>query len=93
MARTLVGTVTSDVQAKTIVVVVARRVTHPVYGKQYTITKKYAAHDEEDKAHQGDKVEIVESRPISKHKTWRLERIIEAAPAAPTTLKEEETAS
>lgn len=88
MARTLVGIVTSDVQDKTIVVTVARRVTHPVYGKQYTITKKYAAHDEENKARKGDKVEIVESRPISKHKTWRLEHVIEAG-QAPIELKEE----
>lgn len=91
MARTLIGAVTSDVQDKTIVVAVARRVTHPVYGKQYTITKKYAAHDEKNEAHVGDKVEIVESRPISKHKTWRLGRIIEAG-HAPIELREEEAA-
>ena len=76
MARKLVGTVTSDVQDKTIVVAVARRVTHPVYGKQYTVTKKFAAHDEKNEAKLGDKVEIIETRPISKHKSFRLSHII-----------------
>lgn len=89
MARKLVGTVTSDVQNKTIVVAVARRVTHPIYGKQYTVTKKFAAHDEENKAHIGDKVEILETRPVSKNKTWRLSRVVESG-HAPEELKEEE---
>ncbi|MGD8373869.1 MAG: 30S ribosomal protein S17 [Candidatus Woesebacteria bacterium] len=88
MARKLVGTVTSDVQAKTITVAVARRVTHPVYGKQYTVTKKFAAHDDKNEAHVGDKVEIVETRPISKNKTWQLSRIIETGHKA-IELKEE----
>jgi len=82
MARKLVGTVASDVQNKTITVAVARRVTHPVYGKQYTVTKRFAAHDEANEAHVGDKVEIVETRPISKNKTWKLGRIIETGHAA-----------
>jgi small subunit ribosomal protein S17 len=82
MLRKLIGIVTSDVQQKTIQVAVARRVTHPVYGKQYTVTKKFAAHDEDNKAHVGDKVEIIESRPISKNKTWRLNRIVEAGQIA-----------
>ena len=81
MARKLVGTVASDVQDKTIVVSVARRVTHPIYGKQYTVTKRFAAHDEENQAHVGDKVEIVETRPISKNKTFRLARVIETGHA------------
>jgi len=81
MARKLVGTVASDVQNKTIVVAVARRVTHPVYGKQYTVTKRFAAHDEKNEAHVGDKVEIVETRPISKNKTWTLGRVIETGHA------------
>src|SRR6266496_5076189 len=88
MARKLVGTVASDVQDKTIIVAVARRVTHPVYGKQYTVTKRFAAHDEKNDAHVGDRVEIVETRPISKHKAWRLGRIIETGHAA-TDLKDE----
>ena len=89
MARKLVGTVTSDVQDKTIVVAVARRVTHPVYGKQYTVTKKFVAHDEKNEAHLGEKVEIVETRPYSKLKTWKLSAIVEAGQVA-AELKEEE---
>lgn len=88
MARKIVGTVTSDVQDKTIVVAVARRVTHPIYGKQYTVTKKFAAHDENNEAHLGDKVEIVETRPISKNKSWKLSRIVEAGQVA-AELKDE----
>jgi small subunit ribosomal protein S17 len=78
MARKLVGTVTSDVQDKTIVVAVARRVTHPIYGKQYTVTKKFAAHDEKNQAKKGDVVEIVETRPISRSKHFALSRVVEA---------------
>ncbi len=88
MARKRVGTVASDVQDKTIIVAVARRVTHPVYGKQYTVTKRFAAHDEKNDAHVGDKVELVETRPISKSKTWKLNRIIETGHAT-ITLKDE----
>jgi small subunit ribosomal protein S17 len=88
MARKLVGTVASDVQDKTIVVAVARRVTHPVYGKQYTVTKRFAVHDENNEAHVGDKVEIVETRPISKNKSFRLARVIETGHAT-TELKDE----
>lgn len=77
MARKLIGTVVSDVQEKTIVVKTERRVTHPVYRKQYTVSKKYQAHDEKNEAQLGDKVSIVETRPISKNKTWKLERIVE----------------
>ncbi|HET9411682.1 MAG TPA: 30S ribosomal protein S17 [Candidatus Saccharimonadales bacterium] len=88
MARKMIGTVTSDVQQKTITVAVARSVTHPLYGKRYTITKKYAAHDEKNEAHVGDKVEISETRPISRRKSWALTKVIEVAPAA-VELKEE----
>jgi small subunit ribosomal protein S17 len=89
MAKKIVGTVTSDVQDKTIVVSVTRRETHPIYGKQYTVTNKFAAHDEKNQAHIGDKVEIVETRPISKNKTFNLSRVIETGHAA-IELKEEE---
>lgn len=82
MARKLSGTVTSDVQDKTITVAVVRSVTHPVYGKRYSVTKKYAVHDEENKAHVGDKVEISESRPISRRKSWTLSKIVETGHAA-----------
>ena len=89
MARKLVGIVTSDVQDKTITVATTRSVTHPVYGKRYSVTKKYAAHDEKNQAHVGDKVEISESRPISRNKHWTLSKVIETGHAA-EELKEEE---
>lgn len=77
MARKLIGTVVSNVQDKTIVVKTARRVTHSVYKKQYTVSKNYKAHDEKNEAQLGDRVSIVETRPISKHKSFKLEKIIE----------------
>lgn len=89
MAKRQVGTVTSDVQDKTIVVTVTRRETHPIYGKQYTVSKKFAAHDEDNQAHVGDLVEISETRPLSKRKSWKLERVVETGHAT-IELKEEE---
>jgi len=77
MAKKLIGTVVSDVQDKTIVVKTVRRVTHPLYKKQYTSSKKYQAHDEKNEAQVGDKVSITEGRPVSKTKTWQLDSIIE----------------
>ncbi len=77
MSRKLIGTVVSDVQDKTIVVKTERRVTHPIYRKQYTVSKKYQAHDEKNEAQLGDKVSIVETRPVSKNKSFKLEAIIE----------------
>lgn len=77
MARKLIGTVVSDIQDKTVVVKTERRVTHPIYKKQYTVSKKYQAHDEKNEAQKGDKVSIVEVRPVSKTKTWKLDSIIE----------------
>jgi len=68
--RILQGIVVSDVQDKTIVVRVERRVMHPIYKKFITRSKKYAAHDEENKFHTGDAVQIEECRPISKRKSW-----------------------
>jgi small subunit ribosomal protein S17 len=68
--RILQGIVVSDVQDKTIVVRVERRVMHPIYKKFITRSKKYAAHDEENKFHTGDEVQIEECRPISKRKSW-----------------------
>jgi len=73
----MTGTVVSDVADKTIVVKTERRVTHPVYKKQYTVSKKYKVHDENNEAQKGDQVAIVETRPISKHKTWKLDEIVE----------------
>ena len=68
--RILQGIVVSDAQDKTIVVRVERRVMHPVYKKFVTRSKKYAAHDQDNKFHTGDAVQIEESRPISKRKNW-----------------------
>jgi small subunit ribosomal protein S17 len=77
MAKSLIGVVTSSKGDKTIVVTVATRKTHPLYRKQYTVTKKFMAHDEKNEAQPGDKVEITETRPISRHKHHVLSQIIE----------------
>lgn len=74
-----VGTVLSDKMEKTVIVGVERRVAHPLYGKQVVRTKKYYAHDEDGQAHQGDIVRIVETRPLSKLKRWRLVEVVEKA--------------
>jgi small subunit ribosomal protein S17 len=77
--KTRIGTVVSDKMDKTVVVVVERRYAHPLYGKQVTRTKKYHAHDEKDEYKIGDVVRIIETRPLSKTKNWRLAEIVEAA--------------
>ncbi|MFV0485310.1 MAG: 30S ribosomal protein S17 [Candidatus Saccharimonadales bacterium] len=77
MAHTLTGVVSSDKRDKTITVLIASRETHPIYKKQFTVTRKYSAHDEKNEAHEGDRVEIVETRPISRTKTYKLVQIIE----------------
>lgn len=79
MARTLTGVVTSAKADKTITVTVTSRETHPIYKKQYTVSRKYAAHDENNEAGAGDTVVIAETRPFSKTKTWKLEQIVEKA--------------
>ena len=76
MAKTLTGVVTSDVADKTITVTVTSRETHPIYKKQYTVTRKYAAHDENKDAHKGDTVRIVETRPVSKRKAFKLDEVV-----------------
>ena len=73
--RTLTGRVVSDRMAKTVTVLVERRVKHPLYGKFVTRTKKYHAHDENGESHEGDVVEIEECRPVSKTKAWRVIRL------------------
>jgi small subunit ribosomal protein S17 len=73
------GVVTSDTQDKTIIVRVERRTTHPLYGKTLKVSKKYHVHDENNDAGVGDWVRIRETRPMSKLKRWRLERIVERA--------------
>lgn len=75
--RVLTGIVVSDKMEKTIVVKVDRRVKHGQYQKYLTMSKKYKAHDEKREAKAGDRVEIIESRPISRHKRWALRRILE----------------
>ena len=77
MAKTIIGIVTSNKTDKTIVVTVQERKTHPLYRKQYTTTKKFMAHDEKNEAQPGDKVSIVETRPISARKRFKLAEIIE----------------
>lgn len=77
MAKSFTGIVTSDKADKTISVTVTSRETHPLYGKQYTVSRKYAAHDEDNAAKMGDKVVIVETRPVSKSKAFRLDKIVE----------------
>ncbi len=73
------GTVVSDKMEKTVVVAIERRVPHPVYGKMVTKTKRLKAHDEANSAKVGDTVRIVETRPLSKDKRWRLLEIVERA--------------
>lgn len=77
MAKTLIGRVSSDKTDKTIVVTVQTRKTHPLYRKQYTVTTKFMAHDEKNEAQMGDKVAIVETRPLSARKRYTLQEIIE----------------
>jgi small subunit ribosomal protein S17 len=75
--RRLVGIVTSDKMDKTAVVSVERQYRHTLYEKVVRSTKKYMAHDENNECRVGDRVRIVESRPYSRHKRWRVEEVIE----------------
>lgn len=77
MAKTIVGIVTSNKTDKTIVVTTHTRKTHPLYRKQYTVTSKFMAHDEQNECQPGDKVAIVETKPLSARKRYTLDRIIE----------------
>jgi small subunit ribosomal protein S17 len=77
--KTRVGTVVSDKMDKTVVVSIERRVQHPVYGKMVRRTKRLKAHDEQNAAKNGDTVRIMETRPLSKDKRWRLVEIMERA--------------
>ena len=79
MAKTLTGVVSSDRGDKTIVVSVSTRKTHPIYKKQYTVSKKFMAHDEQNEAKAGDRVTIAETRPISARKHFTLVKIVEQA--------------
>lgn len=79
MKKVLQGRVVSDKADKTVTVLVERRFKHPLYGKVVTRTKKYLAHDEHNAYREGDIVEIVSSRPISKRKTFTVQRLVEKA--------------
>ncbi|MBS7405387.1 MAG: 30S ribosomal protein S17 [Oxalobacter sp.] len=79
LKRTLIGKVVSDKMDKTVSVLIERRVKHPLYGKIVRRSKKYLAHDENNQAKIGDTVEIQESRPISKNKSWVLTKVIQVA--------------
>ena len=80
-ARTLTGTVVSNKMNKTISVSVERLVKHPTYGKYVRRTTKLLAHDENNECRAGDTVSIAECRPLSRHKAWKLVRVLERAPA------------
>ncbi len=75
MKKRIIAMVTSDVQDKTIVVKVSDSRMHPIYKKRYKTSRKFHVHDEKNQAKIGDVVEIEESRPISKNKTWVLTQI------------------
>ncbi len=74
-----IGVVVSNKMDKSIVVAVKRKVKHPIYGKFVNKTTKFVAHDEENTCGEGDTVRIIETRPLSKNKRWRLVEIIERA--------------
>ncbi|RMH16560.1 MAG: 30S ribosomal protein S17 [Gemmatimonadetes bacterium] len=75
--KTRIGVVTSDKQDRTVTVMVERTFSHPLYGKSVTRTKKYHAHDENNEYQVGDVVRIMETRPLSKTKRWRVVELIE----------------
>ena len=79
LKRTLVGKVVSDKRNKTVTVMIERRVMHPIYGKIMIKTSKYHAHDENGEHKLGDIVEIIESRPLSKTKSWAVTRLVQKA--------------
>jgi small subunit ribosomal protein S17 len=78
-SKMLTGRIVSDKMDKTVTVLVERRVPHEMYGKIVTRSKKYHAHDEKNEYHEGDLVEIEQSRPISRTKAWRVARLLEKA--------------
>jgi len=77
--KTLVGLVSSDQMDKTVIVLVNRLVLHPVYKKYVRKRKKVKAHDEKNQCHVGDKVLLIESRPLSREKRWRVKEVLERA--------------
>ncbi len=88
--KRLIGQVVSNKMNKTVVVAVRRTRRHPLYGKVIRVTKRYKAHDENNECQPGDQVRIVESRPYSKEKHWRVEAILQrATPVDVTPLQAE----
>jgi small subunit ribosomal protein S17 len=79
--RTIVGRVVSNKMDKTVTVLIERKVKHPVYGKYVVRSTKLHAHDETNQVNEGDVVEIAETRPISRTKTWSVLRVVQAAQA------------
>lgn len=79
LRKTRIGVVTSNKMDKTIAVSVERRLQHPIYGKFVKKSKKFIAHDEQNQCQIGDRVRIMETRPLSKRKRWRLVEILERA--------------
>ena len=79
LRKTRIGVVSSSKMDKTVVVAVERKVQHPIYGKFLKKTTKFYAHDEKNECSPGDVVRIMESRPLSKTKRWRLVEIVEKA--------------
>jgi len=79
MRKTMVGTVVSDRMDKTAVVVVQRLVKHPLYQKYIQKRKRYKVHDEKNDCHPGDRVLLIETRPLSREKRWRVKEILERA--------------
>ena len=79
--RTLIGRVVSDKMEKTVTVLIERRVKHPIYDKIIVRSKKYHAHNDENQAKNGDLVEIQETRPLSKTKSWMVTKLLEKAVA------------
>ena len=77
--KTKIGIVSSDKMNKSITVVVERQIKHPIYGKFIKRSKKFTAHDEENQCGIGDRVLIMETRPLSKNKRWRLVEVLEKA--------------
>lgn len=81
LTRTLVGKVVSNKMDKTVTVLIERKVKHPLYGKIIVRSKKYHAHDETNAINEGDVVEIAETRPLSRTKSWTVTRVVQTAVA------------
>lgn len=78
-SQEVIGVVVSDKMTKTVIVAIERQVRHELYGKSQRFTSKFTAHDEADTAKVGDKVAIVESRPLSRRKRWVVTRVVQKA--------------